>query len=253
MISASSRLSLATATTRSSLLTFVVGAHVLLLALAMTAKTVAPKIMEMPLFVDLIVAKPAPVAVEEPVAKPLPVVQPTPPAPEPKPTPKPRPRPRPTLEPKPQPVPEPETLPSELPAVLETTASDVPSVDAPSAPSNDTTSSSTTTTDTGSEGGGDEGDPLSSAQFSVGSAGNPKPPYPLLSRRMREEGKVILRVLVTPGGDANSVEIKTSSGFQRLDDSALQTVKRWKFIPAKRGSNPVESWVLVPIIFRLEQ
>jgi protein TonB len=70
---------------------------------------------------------------------------------------------------------------------------------------------------------------------------------------MGEEGKVILRVSVTPAGTAESVEIKTSSGSQRLDESAQKTVRTWKFIPAKRGSEAVQSFVLVPIIFKLEQ
>jgi protein TonB len=70
---------------------------------------------------------------------------------------------------------------------------------------------------------------------------------------MGEEGKVILRVLVNPQGTADNVEIKTSSGSPRLDESAQKTVRTWKFIPAKRGDELVQSWVLVPIIFKLEQ
>jgi len=69
---------------------------------------------------------------------------------------------------------------------------------------------------------------------------------------MGEEGKVILRVSVNPQGGADSVEIKTSSGSLRLDESAQKTVRNWKFIPAKRGETAVQSWVLVPIIFKLE-
>jgi protein TonB len=70
---------------------------------------------------------------------------------------------------------------------------------------------------------------------------------------MGEEGKVVLRVLVSPKGTAESIEIKTSSGSTRLDEAALNTVRHWKFIPAKRGDSPIQSWVLVPIIFKLEQ
>jgi protein TonB len=70
---------------------------------------------------------------------------------------------------------------------------------------------------------------------------------------MGEEGKVILRVLVSAQGAADSVEVKSSSGSQRLDDAAVNTVKLWKFIPAKRGETAVQSAVLVPIIFKLEQ
>lgn len=91
------------------------------------------------------------------------------------------------------------------------------------------------------------------ARFDADYLRNPPPPYPPLSRRMGEEGKVVLRVTVSPQGTAEEIEIKASSGSQRLDDAAVNTVKRWKFIPAKRGDVPVQSRVLVPIIFKLEQ
>lgn len=96
-------------------------------------------------------------------------------------------------------------------------------------------------------------EPQSQARFDADYLKNPAPSYPPLSRRMREEGKVILRVLVSPSGTAESVEIKTSSGVTRLDESAMRTVREWKFIPAKRGDTAVQSWVLVPINFKLEQ
>lgn len=81
---------------------------------------------------------------------------------------------------------------------------------------------------------------------------NPPPAYPPLSRRMREQGRVMLRVLVNPSGTADDVQIRTSSGITRLDEAAQETVKRWKFVPAKRGSEAVSAWVLIPISFRLE-
>jgi protein TonB len=58
--------------------------------------------------------------------------------------------------------------------------------------------------------------------------------------------------IVNPGGRAEDVQIRTSSGSARLDDSALETVRRWKFIPARQGPEPVSAWVLIPISFRLE-
>ena len=70
---------------------------------------------------------------------------------------------------------------------------------------------------------------------------------------MGEEGKVVLRVSINAQGSADNVEIKASSGSQRLDEAAQKTVRNWKFIPAKRGDTAVQSWVLVPIIFKLEQ
>ena len=101
--------------------------------------------------------------------------------------------------------------------------------------------------------GGDGGGDSVGARFDAGYLKNPAPPYPPQSRRIGEEGKVILRVFVTAEGGAQQVEIRTSSGSDRLDESAQRTVRRWKFIPARRGGIAVESWVLVPIVFKLEQ
>ncbi len=95
--------------------------------------------------------------------------------------------------------------------------------------------------------------PLTQARFDAGHLRNPAPPYPPVSRRRGEEGKVVLRVRVSAEGMPEQVEIKTSSGSTRLDEAAQRAVRSWKFIAAKRAGNAVESWVLVPIIFRLEQ
>ena len=104
----------------------------------------------------------------------------------------------------------------------------------------------------GGSGGDGSGDSVG-ARFDAGYLKNPAPPYPPQSRRIGEEGKVILRVFVNADGSAQQVEIRTSSGSDRLDESAQRTVRRWKFIPARRGGIAVESWVLVPIVFKLEQ
>jgi protein TonB len=81
---------------------------------------------------------------------------------------------------------------------------------------------------------------------------NPKPPYPPLSKRLREEGKVVVRVLIEPDGTASKAEIRTSSGFDRLDQTALQTVLRWRYVPGKRNGTPEAMWFNVPINFVLE-
>jgi protein TonB len=80
---------------------------------------------------------------------------------------------------------------------------------------------------------------------------NPAPPYSTLSKKLGEQGRVILRVLVNPKGSADEVQLQTSSGFARLDESARATVGRWKFVPAKRGNEAVPAWVLIPITFEL--
>lgn len=88
--------------------------------------------------------------------------------------------------------------------------------------------------------------------FNADYLDNPAPPYPALSRRLGEQGQVILRVLVNANGGADEVQVRTTSGHARLDDTARDTVKRWKFVPAKRGPFTVPAWVLIPISFKLE-
>ncbi|MDT3734957.1 MAG: TonB family protein [Denitratisoma sp.] len=90
-------------------------------------------------------------------------------------------------------------------------------------------------------------------RFDADYLDNPKPPYPSLSRRIGEEGRVVLRVRVMPDGAAGEVLLHASSGSPRLDESALATVRRWKFVPARRGAEPVAAWVLVPIAFKLKE
>jgi protein TonB len=89
-------------------------------------------------------------------------------------------------------------------------------------------------------------------RFNADYLQNPAPPYPALSRRMGEQGRVVLRVLVSAAGLPEKVELKSSSGSSRLDQSALDTVKHWKFVPARQGDTPVPAWVLVPISFTLQ-
>jgi protein TonB len=89
------------------------------------------------------------------------------------------------------------------------------------------------------------------ARFDADYIDNPKPIYPAISRRMREEGRVLLRVRVDANGHTIEAQLHTSSGYERLDSVALATVARWKFVPARLGSEPVAATVLVPIVFSL--
>lgn len=93
--------------------------------------------------------------------------------------------------------------------------------------------------------------PVIQPRFNADYLDNPKPPYPSISRRMGEEGEVQLRVSVDAGGNVQQIEIHRGSGYPRLDQSALQTVRRWRFVPARQGNQPVSSWVIVPIQFSL--
>jgi protein TonB len=82
---------------------------------------------------------------------------------------------------------------------------------------------------------------------------NPKPVYPALARRLGEEGTVVLQVRVSANGLVDSVSIRRTSGYPELDRAALSAVRQWTFTPASRAGRPVAGWVLVPILFSLDE
>jgi protein TonB len=55
---------------------------------------------------------------------------------------------------------------------------------------------------------------------------------------------------VSADGAPAEIEVRQSSGFERLDEAALQAVRQWRFVPAKRGSQNVAASVIVPIQFK---
>ena len=81
---------------------------------------------------------------------------------------------------------------------------------------------------------------------------NPPPEYPRMSKRLGEQGKVVLKVLIGPDGAPQKVELQTSSGFERLDKSAMEAAMRWRYVPGKRGGVAEAMWYQVPIQFTLE-
>lgn len=89
--------------------------------------------------------------------------------------------------------------------------------------------------------------PSSSADY----LNNPAPPYPPISKRLREQGRVLLRVLVGVDGVPERVELQRSSGYERLDEVAIKTVRLWKFVAGKRGGVAEAMWVNVPMVFEL--
>ena len=93
---------------------------------------------------------------------------------------------------------------------------------------------------------------VSAARFGAPYLQNPQPPSPSLAPRLRGGGKVLLKVRVLPDGNPASVDVEKSSSFGRLDEAARQAVARWRFVPAKRGDEPIEASVIVPIVFRLD-
>lgn len=80
----------------------------------------------------------------------------------------------------------------------------------------------------------------------------PAPVYPAYSRRVGETGRVVLRVLIDAGGSPANVTVQQSSGFKRLDDSAVTAVRAARFQPYTEDGTPRPVWVLIPIVFDLE-
>lgn len=86
----------------------------------------------------------------------------------------------------------------------------------------------------------------------AGHLRNPAPPYPQTAIERGQEGLVVISALVNPEGRPGRVEIKQSSGFPLLDQSALAAIKKWKFNPGRAGLLAHEAWVTIPVRFRLE-
>lgn len=78
------------------------------------------------------------------------------------------------------------------------------------------------------------------------------PSYPAISRRLGEEGKVVLRVELDETGQVDRATIKISSGYARLDEAALAIVKRWRCRPASRDGAAVRAVAIQPFNFVLE-
>jgi protein TonB len=103
----------------------------------------------------------------------------------------------------------------------------------------------------GTTSAGETSTDVTPPRFGAAYLSNPEPEYPPLSRRLYEQGLVTLHIHITPEGKADAVKLYKSSGFARLDQSALDVVWRWRFIPARRGQENVAGWVMVPIRFNL--
>ncbi len=81
---------------------------------------------------------------------------------------------------------------------------------------------------------------------------NPKPKYPRAARKRGYEGEVKLKVFVLADGRVGEIEVIRPSGHQILDESALEAVKDWVFIPGREDGEEISSWVTVPITFQLK-
>ena len=81
---------------------------------------------------------------------------------------------------------------------------------------------------------------------------NPPPPYPAISKRLGEQGRVVVRVYIDEAGQPREAQIEVKSGYSRLDNAALEAVMSWRYVPAKRGGVPWAMWFNVPVTFDLK-
>lgn len=80
----------------------------------------------------------------------------------------------------------------------------------------------------------------------------PEPAYPTTSRRLGETGEVRLRVEIGTDGRARHVSVHHSSGFPRLDESAVAAVRAARFAPYTEHGVALVVWTIVPIAFELQ-
>lgn len=80
---------------------------------------------------------------------------------------------------------------------------------------------------------------------------NDPPSYPRLARKRGQQGTVILQVLVNQRGRVADLKIENSSNYTMLDRAALKAVRQWIFEPGRKGDSPIETWVKVPVTFKL--
>lgn len=164
-----------------------------------------------------------------------------PPAPEKKETPKPQPKPKPIEKPQPRQIvaQTPVVAPTDYiapppPPQLAPVVAAPPAPSAPPAPPKPT------------------GPIMLGGELSVACPERTPPRYPPHSRRMGEEGAVMLRVELDEQGNVGAVRVSTSSGFVRLDEAALAAVRTWRCHPAHRDGQPVRAVALQPFKFVLQ-
>jgi protein TonB len=242
MISRQSSISIATS----------MGLHVLLVLLVISGmlEHVHKEIETPPIKIELIPPK----KIEPPPPPPPPKPEPKKPEPKKPELPKPpkqeavKPEPPKVVEPRPEPPkpepPKPEPAKPAAPApVAAPTAPEAPPKPAPAPPPETVTKPAPAPAPAGAKNSTG-----SSAQY-VGSC---EAHYPNMSKRLNEKGTVVVRVLVKSDGTAGDVELKSSSGYPRLDQAWLETIKNCRFTPSTgNDGKPIDEWFSAPHTFKL--
>lgn len=220
-------------------LALVVAVHVAAIVALAHYRTEVPLPVERPIIISLVQPESA-----SPVEPPK-VIPPQPKPVKQKPTPQPQPRP----EPRPEPVAETPRLVAQVP---ESTPVPAVSAPAPVAEPVHVAEPQPESPPAKQKPAPEEAPPIDPPRFNADYLDNPAPGYPPLSRKQGEQGTVQLRVRVSAAGTALEVSLHKTSGFPRLDQRAIDTVRQWKFVPARQGGQPVDAWVIVPITFSLK-
>ena len=231
---------------RPSALAVAIALHGVLIAFVVSGALEKPhtEVEPPPVIVQLLTTvpppKPEPPPPEPPKPKPP---KPEPPKPEPvKPQPRPEP-PRPE-QPKPEPA-KPEMRPEPRPEPVK--------IEPPPAPAPAAAPAPAPVTPTAPPPAPPASKPSARTEVSISASyatANRKPEYPKMSLRLSEQGTVVLTVMVKSDGSAGDVEVKSSSGFTRLDHAAADAVKTWRFNPATVDGKAVDKSYEVPITFK---
>jgi periplasmic protein TonB len=89
-------------------------------------------------------------------------------------------------------------------------------------------------------------------RLDASQTGNPAPVYPVASKRLGEQGRVVLRIHIQADGHVGEIQLAATSGYERLDESAIRAVKRWIYRPARQGDAAIAWWYQQPVTFTLE-
>lgn len=79
----------------------------------------------------------------------------------------------------------------------------------------------------------------------------PVPDYPRMSQRRGEQGRVVVRVLISPEGRVTQATVRSTSGHQRLDDAALKAVRSARFKPYTENGRAYQAQADIPFDFVL--
>lgn len=94
--------------------------------------------------------------------------------------------------------------------------------------------------------------PVSAGDLSATMISFKPPRYPVESRRRKEQGVVLLTLLLAADGTVAEIAVQKSSGFDRLDRAALEAVRQWRWSPTVRGGEAmlVRGVVEIPFVLR---